>query len=50
MDKNKFTEFLLSIGFNETGAAEVIKRFDEDRADMDDYNLYKRYHTAAGHD
>ena len=41
MDKNKFTEYLLSIGFNTNGAAEVIKRFEEDRPDKEDLNYLR---------
>lgn len=48
MDKQAFTNFLLSIGFNKSGANEVIKRFEEDRPDMNDFDLYKRF-TAAEH-
>ena len=46
MDKQAFTDFLLTIGFNKSGADEVIKRFEEDRADMSDFDLYKRFYKA----
>lgn len=49
MDKQAFTDFLLTIGFNKNGAAEVVQRFDEDRADMSDFDLYKRFAKAAEH-
>ena len=47
MDKILFTEYLLSIGFNMNGAAEVIDRIEHDRADCDDINLYKLFCSAA---
>jgi len=47
MDKQGFTDYLLSIGFNQKGAAEVIQRFDEDREEMQDFDLYKRFTEAT---
>ena len=47
MDKKAFSDYLLSIGFNKIGADEVIKRFEEDRPDMNDLDLYKRFDKAA---
>lgn len=38
-----FYEFLISTGLNDTGAQEVIRRVDEDRADHEDLNLYNRW-------
>lgn len=49
MDKQAFTDFLLTIGFNKNGADEVIKRFEEDRPDMNDLGLYKSFAKAAKH-
>lgn len=39
----EFKKFLLSIGFNNTGATEIITRLEQDRADRYDKDLYKRY-------
>ncbi len=45
-DKDKYFEYLLSIGFNEHGANETIERLEKNRADMEDKNIYKRYKAA----
>lgn len=45
-DKNKFTEFLLSIGFNKSGVADIVKRFSEGRPDGEDLSLYERWKAA----
>ena len=45
-DKDKYFEYLLSIGFNENGAKETIERLEKNRADREDKNIFKRYKAA----
>lgn len=48
-DKDKFTEYLLSIGVNNNGVNETLKRFDEERPDEMDL-IYLRRFEAEKHD
>lgn len=48
-DKDKFTEYLLSIGLNQNGVNETLKRFDEERPDEMDL-IYLRRFEAEKHD
>lgn len=45
-EKDKYFDYLLSIGFTESGAKETIERLEKSRADREDKNVYKRYKAA----
>lgn len=47
MNRDKFKEFLVSIGFNENGIREVLQRFDEGRADREDLELLRRFEVGS---
>ena len=49
MDKKAFTDFLFTIGLNQNGVNETLKRFDEDRPDEMDLIYLKRF-EAENHD
>lgn len=42
-DKKAFKEYLLSKGFRDNGAEEVITRLEENRADIDDLIQYRSF-------
>ena len=49
MDKQAFSNFLLSIGLNQNGVNETLKRFEEERPDEMDL-IYLRRFEAEKHD
>lgn len=42
-EKEQLYNFLQSIGFNETGITELMKRLEEDRPDRNDLEILDRY-------
>lgn len=42
MDKG-FYDYLLSVGYNENGANEILRRFEEGRPDREDKYYLKQY-------
>ena len=47
-DKEGFYNFLLSVGFNDNGANEIINRYENNRPDREDAYYYKRYKGQQG--
>lgn len=42
-EREQYFNYLLSIGFNENGANEIIKRLENNRPDREDKAIYRRY-------
>ena len=47
-DKEGFYNFLLSVGFNDNGANEIINRYENNRPDREDAYYYERYKGQQG--
>ena len=46
-DKENFELWLKNIGFRENGIREIIRRIEENRADIDDISLLQRFRDEA---
>lgn len=47
-EKQGFSKYLFSIGYNNTGVQEILKRVKENRADWEDNMHYRRYLEENG--
>ncbi len=47
-DKEGFYNFLLSVGYNDNGANEIINRYENNRPDREDVYYYERYKGQQG--
>lgn len=45
-EREQYYNYLLSIGFNDAGASELIERLEKNRPDREDKAIYKRYKSS----